>query len=222
MKGFLDTNKFRICKELEDNYQIILDDYNNFKFNIIENNLEDENWLMWKNAHEHSLEITKNFRKDLDWDQISFKPYKKSHSCYGLILDEKSIWEGVLLSTKANLNSQFLPELKNTDICNEFFTNTSNFIKQFDEVTSVMIARFPSHRKIPLHRGYKEIIRVHMGLLVPDGDIGFGVGDEKKNWVNGECLAFSDFSQHYAWNNTEFDRINLIVDLDRRKVIGSQ
>jgi beta-hydroxylase len=85
-----------------------------------------------------------------------------------------------------------------------------------------MIARFPSNRKIPMHRGYKEIIRVHMGLVVPEGDIGFGVSDQTTKWENGKCLAFSDFSTHYAWNNTEQDRINLIIDLDRSKVIGSR
>ena len=53
----------------EDNYNIILDEYKKFKFNIIEDNTSDENWMMWKMAHEHSLEITKNFRKDLDWDE---------------------------------------------------------------------------------------------------------------------------------------------------------
>ena len=70
MKGFLDTSRFKVCSFLEDNYNIILDEYKKFKFNIIEDNTSDENWMMWKMAHEHSLEITKNFRKDLDWDEI--------------------------------------------------------------------------------------------------------------------------------------------------------
>ena len=222
MKGFLDTSKFNVCSFLEDNYNIILDEYKKFNFNIVEDNTSDENWMWWKLAYEHSLDITKNFRQDLDWDEISFAPYKKSHSCYGLILNEQSIWEGVLLSTKATHNFNFLPELKTTEICNQYFSKTSDLVKQFDEVTSVMIARFPPNRKIPKHKGYKEIIRVHMGLVVPEGDIGFGVSDQTTKWQNGKCLAFVDASTHYAWNNTEQDRINLIIDLDRRKVIGSK
>ena len=222
MKGFLDTSKFDVCSLLEENYNIILDEYKNFKFNIVEDNSSDENWMWWKLAYEHSLDITKNFRQDLDWDIISFAPYKRSHSCYGLILNEQSIWEGVLLSTKATHNFNFLPELKTTEICNQYFSKTSDLVKQFDEVTSLMIARFPSNRKIPTHKGYKEIIRVHMGLVVPEGDIGFGVSDQTTKWQNGKCLAFVDSSTHYAWNNTEQDRINLIIDLDRRKVIGSK
>ena len=222
MKGFLDTSKFDVCSLLEDNYNIILDEYKKFKFNIVEDNSSDENWMWWKLAYEHSLDITKNFRQDLDWDIISFAPYKRSHSCYGLILNEQSIWEGVLLSTKATHNFNFLPELKTTEICNQYFSKTSDLVKQFDEVTSVMIARFPPNRKIPKHKGYKEIIRVHMGLVVPEGDIGFGVSDQTTKWQNGKCLAFVDSSTHYAWNNTEQDRINLIIDLDRRKVIGSK
>ena len=63
---------------------------------------------------------------------------------------------------------------------------------------------------------------MHIGLVVPEGDIGFGVSDQTTKWQNGKCLAFVDSSTHYAWNNTEQDRINLIIDLDRRKVIGSK
>ena len=118
MKGFLDTSKFDVCSLLEENYNIILDEYKKFKFNIVEDNSSDENWMWWKLAYEHSLDITKKFRQDLDWDIISFAPYKRSHSCYGLILNEQSIWEGVLLSTKATHNFNFLPELKTTEICN--------------------------------------------------------------------------------------------------------
>ena len=51
MKGFLDTSRFKVCSFLEDNYNIILDEYKKFKFNIIEDNTSDENWMMWKMAH---------------------------------------------------------------------------------------------------------------------------------------------------------------------------
>ena len=77
----------------------------NLMFNIIEDNTSDENWMMWKMAHEHSLEITKNFRKDLTWDEITFAPYKRSHSCYGLILDEE--YMGVSYSQQRHLTQIF-------------------------------------------------------------------------------------------------------------------
>ena len=80
---------------------------------------------------------------------------------------------------------------------------------------SIMVAKFPSGRSIPLHRGDRKIRRIHLGLDVPKGDIFFQVRGEKKKWEVGKCLAFNDFYEHTAWNNTDKDRINLIVDIKR-------
>ena len=218
MKGFLNTDNLRVCNVLEKNYNIILDEYNKFKFDVIIDNSSDENWDIWKYAHEISIDMARKEYKDVDWEKVTFAPYKTSHSLYGLIVNEKSVWDGALIATSANKECK----LKITPIANRFFSETFNLLKDFDEITTVMIARFPPKRELPLHRGFKEILRTHMGLIVPDGDIGFSVSKEKKKWENGKCLAFNDFSEHYAWNNTDVERINIIVDLDRRKVNGSK
>jgi aspartyl/asparaginyl beta-hydroxylase (cupin superfamily) len=39
------------------------------------------------------------------------------------------------------------------------------------------------------------------------------VGDETRQWHDGQCLVFDDYLEHEAWNHTEQDRIVLIVDL---------
>ena len=100
------------------------------------------------------------------------------------------------------------------------FSNTLSLFNNFKEVITVSLARFPSNRIIPPHKGNKKIIRMHYGIKVPDGDISFKVKGEEKKWENGKAFAFNDFYEHGAWNNTEYDRIILIVDLDRKMILN--
>ena len=67
-------------------------------------------------------------------------------------------------------------------VIDKFFNNTLNILKEYEEITSIMIAKFPAGKELPIHRGYKEILRIHLGLIVPDGDIGFCVNGEKTKW----------------------------------------
>jgi aspartyl/asparaginyl beta-hydroxylase (cupin superfamily) len=87
------------------------------------------------------------------------------------------------------------------------------------------------------YRGYSsQIYRVHLGLIVPDGDIQFKVGSSQTKWENGKglfavmmclydaknetrnkcvVLAFNDLCLHEAWNRTEGSRIVLLLDIER-------
>ena len=82
-------------------------------------------------------------------------------------------------------------------------------------VKSIMLGKLPSGKSIPPHRGDKSIRRIHLGLIVPEGDVTFTCRGEDRKWEVGKCLAFNDFFEHSARNNTEEDRINLIVDIER-------
>ena len=39
------------------------------------------------------------------------------------------------------------------------------------------------------------------------------VGDETREWVDGQCLLFDDSFDHEVWHNGETDRIVLLIDL---------
>ena len=95
-----------------------------------------------------------------------------------------------------------------------------SLLKSYKEVITVSIARFPSNRIIPIHKGNRELVRIHYGIDVPDGDIAFTVKGEEKKWENGKVFAFNDFYEHGGWNNTNSDRIILIVDLDRKMILN--
>jgi beta-hydroxylase len=74
-------------------------------------------------------------------------------------------------------------------------------------------SRLQANSIIKPHRGYYgEFLRMHVGLTVPEGDVGIKVGDDTYYWKNGEVVIFDDRITHEAWNNTNEDRIVLIVD----------
>ena len=206
--SYLDVSKIRICKVLEDNYDIILDEYQKFNFNLTINSSLDRNWELWREANGEVVKQSKeDDTSDTDWDTVVVEPYKKSHSWYGLNVDGTSIWDGAVIAVRDRSG------LHPTPIGEEFFTKTFAIMKRYKEVSDIAIARFSANQFIPLHKGYPMLNRVHMGLIVPEGDITFCVGGEKRKWEERKCLAFNDGSEHTAWNNTDIDRVVMIVDV---------
>jgi beta-hydroxylase len=71
---------------------------------------------------------------------------------------------------------------------------------------------------VPPHRGItKGIIRVHLGLIVPDDreNCYMRVGDETLHWEEGKCFVFDDTYKHEVLNNTDQERVVLLFDMDR-------
>ena len=212
---YFDKSKLRTASKLESNYDIIIKDYNNFnytyqdrlgKFKI------DTLFKKWRGLYEFSLQADK---KNVFLGS-TVKSRKKNFGYYELEVDNKIIWDGIILATKANLFKKF----NQTYVGRKYFSNTLSLFKNFKEVITVSIARFPSNRIIPIHKGNRELVRIHYGIDVPDGDIAFLVKGEEKKWENGKVFAFNDFYEHGGWNNTDCDRIILIVDLDRKMILN--
>ena len=212
---YFDKSKLRTASELESNYDIIVKDYNNFnytyqdrlgKFKI------DTLFKKWRGLYEFSLQADK---KNVFLGS-TVKSRKKNFGYYELEVDNKIIWDGIILATKANLFKKF----NQTYVGRKYFSNTLSLFENFKEVITISLARFPSNRIIPIHKGNRELVRIHYGIDVPDGDIAFTVKGEEKKWENGKVFAFNDFYEHGGWNNTEYDRIILIVDLDRKMILN--
>ena len=67
------------------------------------------------------------------------------------------------------------------------------------------------------HRGeLANVLRCHLALVVPRGDVGLRIGAETRAWQPGRCLVFDDTSEHEAWNHGDGDRVVLIVTFERR------
>lgn len=62
------------------------------------------------------------------------------------------------------------------------------------------------------HRGeLSGVLRCHLGLVVPDGDVAIRFGDEVRTWREGRCLVFDDGFEHEAWNHAATERVVLLV-----------
>lgn len=60
------------------------------------------------------------------------------------------------------------------------------------------------------------VLRCHLPLIVPAGDVGLLVGGELRRWREGDCLVFDDRVEHEAWNHAESARVVLIVSFEPR------
>lgn len=69
---------------------------------------------------------------------------------------------------------------------------------------------------IPAHRGpYAGILRYHLGVIIPKGDVGIRVGDVQCRWEEGSSIFFDDSFDHEAWNKTDEIRGILFIDIKR-------
>lgn len=215
--SYFDKSKLGIVPKLESNYDVIVNDFNKFDYNYTDRLGKfkiDNLFKKWRGLYEFSLKADK--RQKNVFLNSTVKSKKKNFGHYQLEVDDKLIWDGIVLATKANLFKRF----NYTYIGRRYFSQTLSLFKKFKEVITVSVARFPSNRVIPTHKGNRELVRIHYGIKVPEGDIAFKVKGVEKKWENGKCFAFNDFFEHGGWNNTEYDRIILIVDLDRKMILN--
>jgi len=69
------------------------------------------------------------------------------------------------------------------------------------------------HTHIPAHAGVTNARSlVHLPLIVP-GPARFRVGNEVRDWKEGEAWVFDDTLEHEAWNDADQLRVIMIVDV---------
>src|SRR5204863_5442246 len=71
---------------------------------------------------------------------------------------------------------------------------------------------------LPPHRGpYNGVLRLHLGLIVPDAAerIGIRVVDQIRHWAEGRALIIDDTFEHEVWNDTDHTRVVLFLDFAR-------
>jgi beta-hydroxylase len=69
----------------------------------------------------------------------------------------------------------------------------------------------PGTHLYPHHGEVQGVLRCHLPLVVPEGDVGIRFGTETRRWQVGRCLVFDDTFEHEAWNHAASDRVVLIV-----------
>lgn len=95
---------------------------------------------------------------------------------------------------------------------------TSNIAHRHPEIINLMVSRLPPGTTLPLHRGpFKGVLRYHMGLYCPPGDIGIKVHGQTYHWKQGKGVVFDDTLWHTAWNHGTEDRVVLFADVLRER-----
>ncbi len=93
---------------------------------------------------------------------------------------------------------------------------TTKAIKQIPGVINAFFSILRPKTKIPAHRGpYAGILRYHLGVIIPEGDVGIKVDGKSLKWSEGKSLFFDDSFEHEAWNHTNEIRVVLFVDIIR-------
>lgn len=81
-----------------------------------------------------------------------------------------------------------------------------------ERAPAVFFSILKAGKTIPPHTGVTNIRSiVHLPLNVPE-QCGFRVGDETRQWREGEAFVFDDTVEHEAWNRSDRDRALLILD----------
>jgi beta-hydroxylase len=83
-------------------------------------------------------------------------------------------------------------------------------------LSMAMFSIFEPGKRLPPHRGpYNGVLRFHLGLIVPAGDVAIRVGSQVCRWAEGSALIFDDSYEHEAWNLSDGLRVVLFVDFVR-------
>lgn len=93
--------------------------------------------------------------------------------------------------------------------------NTWAACQKIPGLITVMYSILEPGKHLPAHRGpYNGVLRLHLGLIVPEprDQLGIRVEDQLYRWREGEAVIFDDAYEHEAWNLTPHTRVVLFVD----------
>lgn len=90
-----------------------------------------------------------------------------------------------------------------------------------DRIPGLITAMFSVHEPgthLPRHRGVtKGMITCHLGLIIPDDPerCRIAVEDQVYSWAPGRFFIFDDTYKHEVWNETDEDRVILLIHVRR-------
>jgi beta-hydroxylase len=92
---------------------------------------------------------------------------------------------------------------------------TWRIVQRIPGLKTAMFSILEPGKRIPPHRGpYNGVLRLHLGLLIPQPSerLAIRVGPDQHHWEEGRVLIFDDAYEHEAWNETGHVRVVLFVD----------
>ena len=95
---------------------------------------------------------------------------------------------------------------------------TWQIVRRIPGLVTAMFSILEPGKRIPPHRGpYNGVLRLHLGLIVPEpaDRAAIRIGAERHHWREGRALIFDDAYEHEAWNETKQLRVVLFVDFEK-------
>lgn len=92
---------------------------------------------------------------------------------------------------------------------------TWRIVQKIPGLKTAMFSIFEPGKHLPPHRGpYNGVLRLHLGLVVPEPRDKLAIRVDKQvcHWEEGKALVFDDAYEHEAWNHTDKTRVVLFVD----------
>jgi len=102
----------------------------------------------------------------------------------------------------------------NIDRCPE----TWRLVQSVPGLVGVMFSVLEPGARLPAHHGpYNGLLRLHLGLIVPEPReaVGIRIDGEVYHWEEGRALIFDDTYEHEARNESGYTRVVLFIDFER-------
>ena len=102
---------------------------------------------------------------------------------------------------------------------------TADIISRIPTIHTAWFSILTPGYHIPAHTGVtKGILRAHLGLIIPKEHekCRIRVGDQFRTWRDGKIFVIDDTFEHEVWNDTNEERVVLLLDFDRPMRFGGR
>lgn len=103
---------------------------------------------------------------------------------------------------------------RNCALCPE----TTRLIESIPGLKTAWFSILSPRYHVPPHRGVtKGLLRCHLGLKIPTDreKCRIRIGQDYVSWENGRAFVFDDTRRHEVFNETDEERVILLLDFDR-------
>ena len=90
---------------------------------------------------------------------------------------------------------------------------------------NVLLIKLAAKENIPLHEDsgdYLLLSRRNHIPIITTGDVVFGVGSERVSMQAGECWEINNYRLHWVDNDSDIDRVHLLIDIMPNIEIGKK
>lgn len=158
-----------------------------------------------------------NYHTDYFTTFSKSQSYKNSTFNTNNVMSTKDAWrtEGIRYSLP---DHKILIDLFTYPLINNKFPTASSLVRKYYNhcnCASYNSLEPNSHilRHSDIENRERKFIRIHVPLIIPEGDTFFEVADEEVKW--DDIFGFDNASFHSAYNNTNQRRLIFLIDLSR-------